>query len=367
MRNSTFIVAGARPNFVKVAPLVWEFRRRRFTNYRIIHTGQHYDYTMSQVFFDDLGLDKPDYFLNVGSGTHSFQTAEIMKAFETVCTGKKPDSIVVLGDVNSTLAASLVGAKLTIPVSHIESGLRSFDRSMPEEINRIVTDHVSERLFVTEKTGIRNLKNEGIEEKKVFFVGNIMIDSLVSVLPRITPPPGLPSGDYALVTLHRPSNVDSKGQLLHIIEILQSVSREIPVLFFAHPRTRARIRDFGLEAVFRFQESPDAGITEGIYLLDAVGYVEFLAYTSHAKIVLTDSGGIQEETTYLGIPCITLRDTTERPVTVEVGTNVIAGLDKDVILSHFGQVMEGSYKKGSVPELWDGKTASRIADVLLGN
>jgi UDP-N-acetylglucosamine 2-epimerase (non-hydrolysing) len=364
MKNSIFIVAGARPNFVKIAPLVWEFKRRGFTDYRIIHTGQHYDYTMSQVFFDDLGLDQPDYFLNVGSGTHSYQTAEIMKSFETICSDKTPESIVVVGDVNSTLAASLVGAKLTIPVSHIEAGLRSFDRSMPEEINRIVTDHVSDKLFVTEKSGIRNLKNEGIEEKKMFFVGNIMIDSLLSVLPTINSRRNLQE-EYALVTLHRPSNVDSRGQLLHVIEILQSVSRELPVLFFAHPRTRARITDFGLEAMFRYQESPDAGFTEGIYLLDPVGYVEFLTYTSHAKIVLTDSGGIQEETTYLGIPCITLRNTTERPVTVEVGTNVIAGLDKDAIMSHVGQIMQGTYKKGSVPELWDGKTASRIADALV--
>jgi UDP-N-acetylglucosamine 2-epimerase (non-hydrolysing) len=364
MRNGIYVVAGARPNFVKIAPLVWEFKSRGFDNYRVIHTGQHYDYTMSRVFFDDLAIDRPDYFLNVGSGTHSYQTAEIMKSFEAVCSEKRPDGIVVVGDVNSTLAASLVGAKLNIPVSHVEAGLRSFDRTMPEEINRIVTDHVSENLFVSEVSGIRNLKNEGIDETRVFFVGNVMIDSLIAMLPEIDAR-SHPRGDYAVVTLHRPATVDSKDRLLHGIEILRCVSRDIPVLFFAHPRTRARLTDFGMESMFRHRRSPDNGLTGGICLMEPVGYIEFLAYVRHSKIVLTDSGGIQEETTYLGVPCLTLRDTTERPVTVDVGTNVIAGLSIDAIMGYVEQVMDGSYKKGSIPELWDGKTASRVVDVLI--
>jgi len=363
--NGIYVIAGARPNFVKVAPLVWEFKKRGFTDYRVVHTGQHYDYSMSRVFFDDLGLDRPDYFLDVGSGTHAYQTAEIMKSFETVCLSHRPDEIVVVGDVNSTLAASLVGAKLNIPVSHIEAGLRSFDRTMPEEINRIVTEHISERLFVTEQSAVRNLKNEGIEDTRVFFVGNIMIDSLIGMLPTVAART-YPRVKYALVTLHRPANVDTKERLLYSIEILRKVSRRLPVLFFAHPRTRAKIANFELETMFCHYESTDKELCDDIYLLDPAGYVEFLAYTSNAALDLTDSGGIQEETTYLGVPCITMRDNTERPVTVEIGTNVVVGHDIGLVLDYIEQVLGGSFKKGSIPELWDGKTASRITDILMG-
>jgi len=347
-----FHIVGARPNFMKVAPVMNALKTRSHVVQTLVHTGQHYDANMSDVFFDQLGIALPDVNLAVGSGTHARQTAEIMTRFEPVLLERKPDLVLVYGDVNSTVACALVSAKLGVRVGHVEAGLRSFDRTMPEEINRLVTDQLADWLFTPSEDGDFNLKNEGIAAEKIFRVGNVMIDSLVKLLPaaRRQHQNGLPER-YALVTLHRPSNVDDGASLKRILQSLLEVSQDLCVVFPAHPRTRKRIADFGLHA-------------GQLQLLDPLPYIEFLGLQSRATVVITDSGGIQEETTFLGVPCLTVRENTERPITVSMGTNVLVGRDPDKLRLELSRVLNGQAKKGIVPPLWDGHTGERVAALV---
>ena len=363
-------VVGARPNFMKMAPVLRELSKCPEIDSRLVHTGQHYGESMSRVFFRDLNMPEPDCNLSVGSASHAVQTAETMKRFEEVCARLKPELVIVAGDVNSTLACSLTAAKLQIPIAHIESGLRSFDRTMPEEINRIVTDAVADFLFTTEESGNRNLRREGVSEEKIHFVGNTMIDSLVECqrLLREAQPHGLSAtlngAPYFLATIHRPSNVDDPAQLLQVLEILESVSRLAPVLFVTHPRTWARLKQRNrLEEPVEMYRQGQTIRRSVTYLLPPLPYFEFLHLLSRSKAVLTDSGGIQEETTFLGIPCLTLRNNTERPSTVELGTNQIVGLDCKTILSCLCCISE-DFRPVSIPPLWDGHAAGRIVAVL---
>lgn len=355
-------VVGARPNFMKIAPIQREMNRPGSDIKPILlHTGQHYDERMSKLFFEDLQLPQPDIYLGVGSSTHARQTAKIMVDFEDVCLEHKPDMVLVVGDVNSTVACSLVAAKLHIPVVHVEAGLRSWDRDMPEEINRLVTDALSDLLFTTEKSGTENLLREGVDPRKIHFVGNVMIDSLAFFMEKAGSSPILnqleiESGNYALVTLHRPSNVDDPENFLKIFTAFEQVQKDIRIVFPIHPRTRNNIDKFGLTERVRSLEN--------LMLLDPIGYLDFMQLTRNCKFVMTDSGGIQEESTYLGIPCMTLRENTERPVTAEVGTNEIVGTDTQKIISLAQGLMEGKWKSGRIPELWDGKAAGRIVEVL---
>ena len=354
-------VVGARPNFMKVAPIHRAFQKYKDSvQHLICHTGQHYDERMSKVFFDDLELPKPDFYLGVGSGSHAEQTAKVMMEFEKVLLQEKPDMILVVGDVNSTIACSLTAAKLHIKVVHVEAGLRSFDRKMPEEVNRVLTDAISDYLFVTEKSGLENLEHEGVDGSKVFFVGNVMIDSLVYYLDKtngrtVLKDYGLEPQNYILVTLHRPSNVDSKEQLTKLIAMLERLSGERKVIFPIHPRTRKNIAEYNL-----LDEQ-----NSNLILTDPIGYIDFLTLTKNAELILTDSGGIQEESTYLGVQCITLRTSTERPVTVEVGTNQLLGNDLNKAEQAALEVLNGKKKEGQIPELWDGKAAERIVSILV--
>jgi UDP-N-acetylglucosamine 2-epimerase (non-hydrolysing) len=391
-------VVGARPNFMKVAPIIRaardcnEKRTGPQIDHLLVHTGQHYDEAMSDRFFTDLGLPKPDVHLGVGSGSHTVQTAEVMKRFEEVVLREKPDVVVVVGDVNSTLACALVTAKVAFDsagsrplIAHVEAGLRSFDRTMPEEINRIVTDHVSDLLFVTEESGLQNLRNEGISSHQIHFVGNTMIDSLLTFKERaeasnilnelgLRTQPGRSGKSirrYALLTLHRPSNVDNPDAFLNILGGLEELAKDCPIVFPAHPRTQRRINEFGLEAQAGMTTSKIKGDAQGshnsrdgIILTDPLGYLDFLCLMKNAAIVVTDSGGIQEETTCLGIPCVTVRQNTERPVTVENGTNIIAGTGKDTIKDAIRRQMERKVGNG-MPKHWDGHAATRIIDVLI--
>jgi UDP-N-acetylglucosamine 2-epimerase (non-hydrolysing) len=347
-------IVGARPNFMKVAPVRNALHERKNVVQTLVHTGQHYDVNMSEVFFQQLGIPTPDINLAVGSGSHAKQTAEIMMRLEPVVTECRPDVVLVYGDVNSTVATALVCAKLGLPIGHVEAGLRSFDRTMPEEINRLVTDQLADWLFTPSEDGDANLAKEGIPADKIFRVGNVMIDSLVRLLPSAhkTKFEGVPER-YALVTLHRPANVDDSATLEGILETLLEVSRDLAVVFPAHPRTRKRIADFALNAGH-------------LRLLDPLPYVDFLGLQSRATVVITDSGGIQEETTYLGVPCLTVRENTERPVTVSMGTNVLVGRDREKLRTELSRVLAGNAKKGTVPPLWDGHAAERIADILVG-
>ena len=351
-------IVGARPNFMKVAPVLTALRAHEDVVQTLVHTGQHYDANMSDVFFEQLGLPAPDMNLGVGSGSHARQTAEIMMRFEPVVLEAKPDIVLVYGDVNSTAASALVCAKLGVRVGHVEAGLRSFDRSMPEEINRLVTDQLSDILFTPSEDGDVNLQKEGIPAEKIFRVGNVMIDSLVKLLPAAQGQirDGLPEC-YALVTLHRPANVDDGAALKSILQALAEVSRDLAVVFPAHPRTRQRIAEYELEFQLK---------TDQLRILDPLPYVEFLALQSRARVVITDSGGIQEETTYLGVPCLTLRENTERPITVSRGTNVLVGRDPEKLRAELALVMAGKQKKGTIPPLWDGHAGERIARVLVG-
>jgi len=351
---NVFHIVGARPNFMKVAPVMNALKTRKHVVQTLVHTGQHYDANMSDVFFEQLGIPAPDVNLAVGSGTHARQTAEIMTRFEPVLLERQPDIVLVYGDVNSTVATALVCAKLGVCVGHVEAGLRSFDRTMPEEINRLVTDQLADLLFTPSEDGDVNLRKEGIPAEKIFRVGNVMIDSLVKLLPvaQRQSKNGLPER-YALVTLHRPANVDDSATLKRLLQSLLEVNRDLAVIFPAHPRTRRRISDFGLNA-------------EQLRVLDPLSYVDFLGLQSRATVVITDSGGIQEETTYLGVPCLTLRENTERPVTVTLGTNVLVGRDPDKLRSELARVLAGQAKKGTVPPLWDGHTGERIAAHLAG-
>ncbi len=356
-------VVGARPNFMKVAPLHRALLPHADrVQHMICHTGQHYDEKMSKVFFEDLELPQPDIYLGIGSGSHAEQTARVMVEFEKVCLEQKPDLVIVVGDVNSTLACSVTASKLHIPVAHVEAGLRSFDRDMPEEINRLVTDVIADYLFVTEDAGMRNLKHEGIADEKVFFVGHVMIDSLsyyrekAALSPVLAQFSLLPKA-YTLVTLHRPSNVDVKENLEKILTIFEALQEQTRFMFPVHPRTRSRIAEFGL------QERFDAITT--LTLCDPIGYLDFLKLMDNAALILTDSGGIQEESTWLQIPCVTLRESTERPITSDVGTNEIVGLDIDLAVQKSRAALNGSAKRGNIPELWDGNAAERIVSILL--
>ena len=353
------IVVGARPNFMKAAPLIREFEARGKIEPLLVHTGQHYDENMSKIFFDDLELPEPDIYLGVGSGSHAEQTGKIMTAFEEVIGSESPDLIIVVGDVNSTLACSLVGAKLLVPVAHVEAGLRSFDLAMPEEINRMVTDILSRYCFTTSPEAESNLEREGVTGDRIFFVGNIMIDSLLFYLKKaevstIHGQLELEPKGYVLVTLHRPSNVDDPGIFRGIFEALGELSGIMPVVFPVHPRTRKMI-DSHLGGAAGFPN---------IKLIDPIGYLDFIKMMEQARLVVTDSGGIQEETTVLGVPCLTARNNTERPITIELGTNKLVGTDGGRILGEAKAVLEGGMREHSIPPLWDGKTAGRIADVL---
>jgi len=351
---NVFHIVGARPNFMKVAPVMSALKTRKHVVQTLVHTGQHYDANMSDVFFEQLGIPAPDVNLAVGSGTHARQTAEIMTRFEPVLLERKPDIVLVYGDVNSTVATALVCAKLGVRVGHVEAGLRSFDRTMPEEINRLLTDQLADLLFTPSEDGDVNLQREGIPAEKIFRVGNVMIDSLMKLLPaaQCQNRNGLPQR-FALVTLHRPANVDDSAILKRILQSLLEVSQDLSVIFPAHPRTRKRIADFGLHA-------------GQLQIRDPLPYIEFLGMQSRATVVITDSGGIQEETTYLGIPCLTLRENTERPVTVSLGTNVLVGRNPDKLRSELSRVLAGKAKKGTVPPLWDGHAGERIAALLAG-
>jgi UDP-N-acetylglucosamine 2-epimerase (non-hydrolysing) len=344
-------VVGARPNFVKAAPVLRAIRQRGIRQ-TLVHTGQHYDRNMSDVFFTQLEIPEPDFNLNVGSGSHAAQTAEIMRRFEPVVLEQKPDIVLVYGDVNSTVAAALVCSKLLIRVGHVEAGLRSFDRTMPEEINRIVTDRLSDMLFTPSEDGDYNLHHEGVPPEKIHRVGNVMIDSLVQLLPlaQKTSTNGLPER-LALVTLHRPANVDNGENLKNILDSLLEVSQRLAIVFPVHPRTRQRISEFGLDV-------------SKLHLLDPMPYIEFLGLQTRAAVVITDSGGIQEETTFLGVPCLTMRENTERPITVTLGTNILVGDDRAKLSVEFKKILDGKGKKGTVPPLWDGHTGDRIADIL---
>jgi UDP-N-acetylglucosamine 2-epimerase (non-hydrolysing) len=370
MKKKIMLVAGARPNFVKIAPLLHELNKyKKYFSTVLVHTGQHYDFKMSEIFFRELNIPKPNIHLNVGSGSHASQTATIMTAFEKVVLKEKPDVVVVVGDVNSTVACSLVASKLTIKVAHVEAGLRSFDRTMPEEINRIVTDSLSDYLFVSEQSGCKNLKKEGIPQNKVFFVGNVMIDTLLSIMDKINkatirenlfpkplPSPSQPS-PYAVITLHRPGNVDSIQALSEIYTILKKVSGLIKIIYPIHPRTKKMIQVHSYLQKFERLKN--------LTMIEPLGYIDFIKLVSAAAFVLTDSGGIQEETTVLGIPCLTMRTNTERPITIKRGTNHLVGRDVNNILKQIKLILTGKAKKGAVPELWDGKSAERIINVLL--
>ena len=337
---------------MKAAPVLRALTARGVRQ-TLVHTGQHYDRNMSDVFFTQLAIPEPDFNMGVGSGSHAQQTAQVMTAFEPVVIETKPDVVLVYGDVNSTMAATLVCSKLLMRIGHVEAGLRSFDRTMPEEINRMVTDRLADLLFTPSEDGDINLGNEGVAREKIHLVGNVMIDSLVQLLPAAmnVPRNGLPDR-YALVTLHRPSNVDNSESLKSILESLLEVSERMPIVFPAHPRTRQRIADFGINV-------------DKLHLVDPTPYIEFLALQRGATVVITDSGGIQEETTYLGVPCLTLRSNTERPVTVSMGTNILVGQDRKKLSSELMKIYEGKGKTGTIPPLWDGHTGDRIADILL--
>ena len=347
-------VVGARPNLMKVAPVMRALKHHSEIKQTLIHTGQHYDTNMSDVFFQQLEIPAPDVNLGVGSGSHARQTAEIMIRFEPVVLERKPDIVLVYGDVNSTVAAALVCSKLLVQVGHVEAGLRSRDRTMPEEVNRMVTDQLADLLFTPSADGDENLEREGIPSRKIHRVGNVMIDSLVRLLPAAMEKKlnGLPDR-YVLVTLHRPANVDDDVTLKGILECLLELNSQLKVVFPVHPRTRQRIADFGFDA-------------SQLDLREPLPYIEFLALQRRATVVVTDSGGIQEETTYLKVPCLTLRNNTERPVTVTMGTNVLVGQDGARLRSELSKVLHGKQKQGAVPPLWDGHAGQRIAEILSG-
>lgn len=364
-------IVGARPNFMKMAPIIKAISAiLPSCQQYLVHTGQHYDEKMSKVFFMELGLPEPDLYLGVGSGSHAQQTAKIMLAIEPVILDYQPDLIIVVGDVNSTLACSLVAAKLGVKIAHVEAGLRSFDNSMPEEVNRILTDRISDLLFVSEESGLANLRAEGCQREKIHFVGNVMIDTLLKfrkeagrsdILGKL----GVDDADYLLLTLHRPSNVDELETFGKILSALREVSQKLPIFFPVHPRTRSKIADFGFSDYFSESNGPQATYDDGgIFLMEPLGYLDFIKMASMAKIVLTDSGGIQEETTILNVPCLTLRRNTERPATITHGTNELVGTDPDKILSSCLKILNGGGKTGETPKYWDGIAAERIAKII---
>lgn len=355
-------VVGARPNFIKIAPIHKAFQRYPSIKHLICHTGQHFDEKMSKVFFDELEMPKPDFYLGISGGSHAVQVAQIMMEFEKIVLQEKPDLVIVPGDVNSTMACALVTSKLGIKIAHVESGLRSFDREMPEEINRIVTDVLADYLFVNEQSGLDHLKHEGIAKEKVFFTGNVMIDSLVHYLPKIDASSilnelGIEKQKFVLMTFHRPSNVDNEEKLKEIISFISKIAKERKVVFPVHPRTKNNIAKFNLSVLS----------DKNIILTEPIGYIDFLCLTKNAELIITDSGGIQEESTFLGVQCITVRDNTERPVTVTVGTNQLIGTDLQKVSCAALEVLSGKKKNGSIPELWDGHAAERITDIIVKN
>ena len=364
-------IVGARPNMMKVAPLMTEMNRHEDIDPVLVHTGQHYDYEMSQVFFDQLRMPEPHYNLEVGSGTQHFQTAEIIRRFGELVSRDRPDMVLVAGDVNSTVACAIVAAKEKIPVAHVEAGLRSFDRAMPEEINRLLTDAISDLLFTTEESANINLSNEGIPKEKVHFVGNLMIDSLVRALDlarrsELLKQMRLQRGGYAVLTLHRPSNVDDPNRLQRTLDAILKIAERIPVLFPCHPRTADRIGKADIRGLKTWEAGPISG--NGLWWMPPASYLDFLGLVDQAAMVLTDSGGIQEETTYLGVPCLTYRENTERPITVKLGTNKLIGSDPDRLLREalFTLDRKASAKEGAVaaPPKWDGQAAPRIVEVV---
>ncbi len=389
-------VVGARPNFMKIAPIVGAIERYNRNGsgddatikHQLVHTGQHYDAMMSDAFFQDLHLPRPDIFLGVGSGSHAGQTAMIMKSFEPVLLAEKPEALLVVGDVNSTVAAALVASKISYDekgrkplIAHIEAGLRSFDRTMPEEINRIVTDHLSDLLFVTEESGLENLQKEGVPTEKIHFVGNTMIDTLLShvaradqsrILEKLNLAPESAESErsqaitsYALLTLHRPTNVDQKENFIEILQALEQFNGTLTVVFPAHPRTQKRIKEMQLTKYFHFLQDGGAVRQGKLNVVDPLGYIDFLCLMKKARLVLTDSGGIQEETTCLGVPCVTIRANTERPVTVLEGTNLLAGVRKETITKAIQTQLAKAEGNRSIPKYWDGKAAERIMDVIV--
>lgn len=359
-------VVGARPNFMKIAPILSALEAYPKIRTTLVHTGQHYDKNLSDVFFQELGIAPPAVSLGVGSGSHAKQTADILVAFErfleqTAANDNPVHRVLVVGDVNSTMAASLAAAKLCVPVAHVEAGLRSFDRTMPEEINRVVTDSIADQLFVTEPAGVQNLLNEGHCQEQIHLVGNVMIDTLRQHVAAAQSRPvlreyDLHSQEYGVVTLHRPSNVDHPESLSRLVDVLVTTSHQLPIVFPVHPRTQSRLDQYGLSE--RLRQAP------GLRVLPPLGYGDFLCLTSQAKVVVTDSGGLQEETTALGVPCLTMRANTERPITVESGTSTLLGNDYRKLAECLQQVVQGRYKQGKCPELWDGKAAGRIAAIL---
>jgi UDP-N-acetylglucosamine 2-epimerase (non-hydrolysing) len=363
MTMDVHLVAGARPNFMKIAPIYRASLERAGVVCSIVHTGQHYDQEMSQVFFDELGIPEPAFHLAAGSGSHATQTARIMTAYETACAKRRPDLVMVVGDVNSTLACSITAKKLGVDVAHVEAGLRSFDRTMPEEINRLVTDAVADHFFVTEASAVENLLREGKPRERVHHVGHVMVDNLLYQARKLED--GTvdgrsllafsvkPQGKYAFLTLHRPSNVDDEATFRGIVAALGQISEELPALFPVHPRTRKKAEQFGI----RFPGT--------VTLLPPLGFMDALYLWKDAEVVLTDSGGLQEETTALGVPCVTIRENTERPVTVEVGTNVLAGTSREGILHAYVESL-GKRSRAAVPPKWDGRAAERMWDVLTG-
>ncbi|HEX7490552.1 MAG TPA: UDP-N-acetylglucosamine 2-epimerase (non-hydrolyzing) [Candidatus Limnocylindrales bacterium] len=361
MPRKIMCVVGARPNFMKMAPLMVAFRAGDDPfECILVHTGQHYDVAMSDVFFTQLGMPAPDVQLGIGPGKQGEQTGRMIAALETVVADTKPDLVLVVGDVNSTLAATLVAAKAGIPLAHVEAGLRSFDRRMPEEINRIATDALATYLFTTEEDGVANLRTEGVSDERIFFVGNVMIDTLLALMPTIktrgmAAEMGLAGGGYGVVTLHRPSNVDDETMLAHWMATLERISTRLPLVFPAHPRTAARLAAAGLD---------DRLAKSGVKVVAPLPYVEFISLVSEARLVLTDSGGIQEETTVLGVPCLTLRDSTERPITVKLGTNTLVGAEPEAAVKAVEGVLSNPPTPHTVPPLWDGKAAERIVQIL---
>jgi UDP-N-acetylglucosamine 2-epimerase (non-hydrolysing) len=348
-------VVGARPNFMKVAPVVHALAALERVQQTIVHTGQHYDKNMSDVFFEQLGIPEPDVNLEVGSGTHAYQTAHIMLRLEELLLRDQPDRVLVYGDVNSTVAAAMVCAKLFIPIDHVEAGLRSGDRTMPEEINRIVTDRLADLLFTPSEDGNENLIAEGVNTTQIHLVGNVMIDTLVRMLPQAEHIQLSVPQEYVLVTLHRPSNTDDSEMLRNILLALSDIARDITVIFPIHPRTRNRLSSIDF----------DVAAQPGLHLWEPVGYLEFLYLQQHARLVITDSGGIQEETTYMQIPCLTVRENTERPVTVSLGTNQLVGQDMGRLRTAAREALNGSPRQGQIPPLWDGKAGERIARILI--
>ena len=364
-RKLIYIVGGARPNFMKIAPIVRALETSKVLDFKIIHTGQHYDKDMNEVFFDELNIPEPDYYLSAGGGSHSEQTCKIMLSFEKICENKRPDAVLVVGDVNSTLACSIVSKKMNIKLIHVEAGLRSYDRTMPEEINRIVTDSISDIFFVTETSGVDNLLSEGKPENTLHYVGHVMIDNLLFQLEQLNKNKKVSkdilnlkakltskSNNYGILTLHRPGNVDNKQILNEIIDAINEISKKLPIIFSVHPRTKKQLDCFNIK------------LSNSVTLIKPQSYMNFLFLWKDAELVLTDSGGLQEETTALGVPCITIRENTERPITIKQGTNVLAGTSKKSIVYEADKVISGYSKSNKRPDMWDGKAAHRIVKIL---